>query len=353
MSEEQNENNEKISHIMFLKEQVLRFAAAIDHSHDIGSITGLNDYAKKEHKSDISEYGAGDDAHYGHVKVNNDVNTPSDGDMPASVNAIKTYINNKLNELKNQLKNELQSTLDIITHIDDNSTNNQIPTARAVLNAIKSNSDLEGASLNNPKSIDKNIDEINTPGYYLQTGHRYFKYNNNENVYYTNAIIEVHKQSNRIVQHVYATSKVTNDTDTSAYKINGSEYTRWGMNIDAWKPWHVAHKPYTKTSRAVSLGRGVDSNSVTVYETTAGFIIQWNQNNSQQNQYPVSAKLYQYEEVCKFSPPLPISGPYVFGNLIGRMDIKITPTNMSIRSTVSPGGRIIEMKETYFVPRNL
>ena len=41
-------SNEKTSHIMFVKEQVLRFAAAIKHTHVATDITDLdNQYAPK------------------------------------------------------------------------------------------------------------------------------------------------------------------------------------------------------------------------------------------------------------------------------------------------------------------
>ena len=187
-------------------------------------------------------------------------------------------------------------------------------------------------------------------GYYLQTGNRHFSYGG-ETIYYTNALIRVEKQSNRVIQHVYATSKVTSN-GTTTYKINGSEYTRWGTSATDWKAWHVAHKPYTKTVRACHWGPGVDSGSVVVYENTAGYIIRWKQENDQQNSYVVNTPLYEYTDLCTFNPALPITGPYIFSNLIGRMDVKITADKMQIRSNIAPGGRIIQVNETYFVPRN-
>ena len=46
---------------MFVKEQVLRFAAAIKHTHVATDITDLdNQYAPKNHKSSNSTYGVGD-----------------------------------------------------------------------------------------------------------------------------------------------------------------------------------------------------------------------------------------------------------------------------------------------------
>ena len=207
-----------------------------------------------------------------------------------------------------------------------------------------------GRSWDSPKKIDENIDNMRTPGYFLQTGSRYFSYGG-EKIYYTNALIRVEKQSNRVIQHVYATTRVSNGID-STYKINGAEYTRIGTSETDWKPWHAVHVPYRLTSRAINEGKGVDKGAVKVYENTAGFLITWDQFSQEKDKYPVTAPLYEYNTVCEFSPALPIKNNYVFGNLIGRMDVKISSNKMQIRSTVQPGGRIIEVHESYFVPRN-
>jgi hypothetical protein len=166
----------------------------------------------------------------------------------------------------------------------------------------------------------------------------------NETIYYKNGLIKVEKSNNIIIQHVYSVDKNTK-------KLNSCEYTRKGSNGN-WDSWYVTHKPYTKYQGTITYGTGVDQGSIEVYENTAGFIIKWNQTNNNQQRYPITAPLYEFTRVCSFNPPLPIDGPYVFGNLIGRMDIRITNKQMDIRSTVVPGGRIIEMHETYFVPRN-
>ena len=353
--------SDETSHILFLKEQVLRFAAAIKHTHKTDDITNINEYAKKNHKSSTTDYGIGDENNFGHVKVDNTTNTNTTSTNPVQNKVIVSYIGEQLNALKSELKNVLQSQLNIIksgdklsSKKDDDETDGKynIPTTKAVWDAIKSYDNvLDGVSLARPKKTQSDINKLITPGYYIKQNIQHFSYGG-ESINCKNALIKVEKQSNRIIQHVYATSYSTTAKD---YKLNGSEYRRWGIASSTeanWKAWHVAHKPYTKTVRACKLGEGVNAGSVVVYENTAGFIIHWDQNNSDNDKYPISAELYEYAKVCEFNPPLPIKGPYVFGNLIGRCDFRITSSKMEIRSNVSKGGRIIGMHETFFVPRN-
>lgn len=353
-----SDDNGLTQHLLFLKEQVLRFAAAINHKHKVKDIEDLNDqFAPKNHASESNQYGEGTSTQYGHVKTDDNV---TDSINPVKASGIIQYVTEEINKLYDKLKNELQDKLNIVTSITGDTPEKtddkyNIPTAKAVWDAIVGYEDLfTGRSWDKPKEIDISIDELVEPGYYLQIGtsNRYFTYGG-EIIFYVNGLIRVEKQSNRVIQHVYTTSKITSGNETT-YKINGSEYTRWGTSTTDWKAWHVAHKPYTKTNRAVitSTCKGVDEGSIVVYENTAGFMIHWDQYKQDQQRYPVSAPLYEYADVCYFEPALPIKGPYVFGNLIGRMDIKITSDKMQIRSNVNPGGRIIEMHEAYFVPRN-
>ena len=366
--------NEETSHIFYVEEQVKRFAANKEHTHKLVDITDMSDkYSEKPHASNSpTDHGAGTTSAYGHVRVNTAVNegdgdstkntdgTTITNDMPVSNSGIATYVKKKIQKLNDDLRRDLQAKFNILKSrkttgspgITKDSSDSQIPTAKAVWEALVDYKDLLiGVDLGRPEITTLSLNELITPGYYKQTKLRHFSYGG-ETIYYANALIKVEKQANRVIQHVYATSKVTSAGQTT-YKINGSEYTRWGTGAtDGWKAWHVAHKPYTKTARVGKLGANVDKNSVVVYENTAGFIIHWDQNNSAQDRYTIYKDLYEYATVCTFNPPLPIKGPYVFGNLIGRMDIRITSTKMEIRSNVQKGGRIIGMHETYFVPRN-
>ena len=348
-------DDSKTISLMFLKEQVLRWAALKRHSHKAEDIEDMDSkYAPVNHADASNKYGLGDTNKYGHVKVDDEISDSSVN--PVQNKVIKQAITDAINNLRNELINKLQEKFNIVTEITSESTDKtdnkyNIPTAQAVWSALSNYKDLfVGRSWDSPKKIDENIDNMRTPGYFLQTGSRYFSYGG-EKIYYTNALIRVEKQSNRVIQHVYATSRVTNGSDTT-WKINGSEYRRWGVTETDWKSWHAVHIPYRLTSRAINEGKGVDKGSVKVFENTAGYIIHWDQYSQEKDKYPISAPLYEYTTVCEFSPALPITGPYVFGNLIGRMDIKITSDKMQIRSTVQPSGRIIEMHESYFVPRN-
>lgn len=348
-------DDSKTISLMFLKEQVLRWAALKKHSHKCEDIEDISSkYAPINHADASNKYGLGDTGKYGHVKVDNQISDSSTN--PVQNKVIKQAITDAINNLRNDLINKLQEKLNIVTSVTSSSTDKtsnkyNIPTAQAVWNALSSYKDLfTGRSWDMPKSINQNIDTMRIPGYYLQTGSRYFSYGG-EKIYYTNALIRVEKQSNRVIQHVYSTSKVTSGNNTT-WKINGCEYRRWGTSETNWMSWNIVHKPYTLTSRAVNEGKGVDKGSVKVYENTAGFIIRWNQYAQANDRYPVSGKLYEYVTVCEFSPALPISGSYVIANLIGRFDVKITNDKMQIRSNVQPGGRIIEMHESWFIPRN-
>lgn len=348
-------DDSKTISLMFLKEQVLRWAALKRHIHKAEDIEDMDSkYAPVNHADASNKFGLGDTDKYGHVKVDDEISDSSVN--PVQNKVIKQAITDAINNLRNELINKLQEKFNIVTEVTSESTDKSddkynIPTAHAVWSALSNYKDLfVGRSWDSPKKIDENIDNMRTPGYFLQTGSRYFSYGG-EKIYYTNALIRVEKQSNRVIQHVYATSMVTNGSNTT-WKINGCEYTRWGTSETDWKSWHAAHVPYRLTSRAVNEGKGVDKGSVKVFENTAGYIIHWDQYSQEKDKYPISAPLYEYTTVCEFSPALPITGPYVFGNLIGRMDIKITSDKMQIRSTVQPSGRIIEMHECYFVPRN-
>lgn len=348
-------DDSKTISLMFLKEQVLRWAALKRHSHKAEDIEDMDSkYAPVNHADASNKYGLGDTNKYGHVKVDDEISDSSIN--PVQNKAIKQAITDAINNLRNELINKLQEKFNIVTEITSESTDKtdnkyNIPTAQAVWSALSNYKDLfVGRSWDSPKKIDENIDNMRTPGYFLQTGSRYFSYGG-EKIYYTNALIRVEKQSNRVIQHVYATTRVSNGID-STYKINGAEYTRIGNSETDWRAWEAAHIPYRLTSRAVNEGKGVDPGSVKVYENTAGFKIVWKQYAQENNRYPVSAPLYEYTDVCQFYPALPISGSYVIANLIGRFDVRITSNKMQIRSTVQSGGRIIEMDECWFIPRN-
>lgn len=350
------DDNSLTKHLMNLKEQVLRFAAEKEHTHLIAHITdAYQKLAKKNHADTSDAFGAATSEKYGHVKVETSVTSTSTN--PVQSKAINTKITNAINNLKTELEGKLQEKIYFVTeHLEewendeiediDEKIKYAVPTAKAVWDAIENYDDLFiGVSLDKPKSTSANIDDIKTPGFYKSNNpsQKTFIYFN-QAICYNQGLIKVVKVGDRVIQHVYA-------TESSSLKLNGCEYTRYYAN-GVWNEWHAAHIPYKSIAPIRSTGPGIDNNSIQIFENTAGFIFHWDQNATSDDRYTITAPLYEYTEICTFSEELPIRGPYVFGNLIGRMDIKITSTGMYIRSTVQPGGRIIEMHETYFVPRN-
>ena len=346
----------KLEHILYLKDQILRFAAPKNHKHVTDDVEDLNSkYATKKHTStNANEIGAGTKDVYGHVKVDDEV---KDSSNPVQNTKIKEYIDTAASDLNADIE-EINDKIDYqilksTDGINSSSTDKQLPTALTVWEALTSYDDiLNGVTIRTPSEYGNSLETLTTPGYYIykKDTPTYFIYGG-EQIFYNGALIEVRANDGHIIQYVYATEQSTQDGNT-IYRLNGEQYTRWKKSTGDWKAWHCAHKPYKETTRVSELGENVDAGSVTVHENTAGFIIRWNQSKQPEDQYPISAPLYQYAKVCDFYPPLPIKGPYVFGNLIGRYDIKITSSKMEIRSNIPPTGRIIGVHETYFVPRN-
>ena len=95
-------SNEETSHIMFLKEQVLRFAAAIKHTHRVNDIIDLaSKYAPKNHKSSNDTYGKGDKNNFGHVKVDEVIDSSSTN--PVQNNKVKEYADGIKTTLTNSI----------------------------------------------------------------------------------------------------------------------------------------------------------------------------------------------------------------------------------------------------------
>ena len=133
----------------------------------------------------------------------------------------------------------------------------------------------------------------------------------------------------------------------SRFKLNGKKYLRifdgeWSKPSLIYTP-NMSIEPYYENP--------IDGIRITITETTAGFIFNWKQENNDDNSYKVQKDFYEYETLCTFTD-LPIGdNPYIFGNLIGKMDVRITKNDMSIRSTLSKDSKIKNVNETFFVPR--
>lgn len=339
--------------ILNIRTEVLRYAAASNHNHDSRYVIGSSDnFAPKNHASTSNEYGVGNTTQYGHVLFSSsdisDDDTSKDNCAP-SIQSVKKYVKNKVNGVNGL---EGQTIASSSTGITYQSTDNQIPTAKAVYNAINNVdvfSQLSQHTITNPKDVTTNIDNIVTTGYYHKTNNGSFTHAPNT-VYYTDGLIHVQRYGTRAVQTVYATVQNNNNN----YRFNGEIYTRFGTissSGNVWSKWHVLYKPWTERSDLIgTLGTGVDSGSVTLWENTAGYTIRWKQTQNNQN-YPVSGAKYTYVPICSFSRDLPLKGPFVFGNIINNMDIKIQADGMYLRTTESIGGVLPGIDETYFVPR--
>ena len=59
---------------------------------------------------------------------------------------------------------------------------------------------------------------------------------------------------------------------------------------------------------------------------------------------------YQFYTIAEFTS-LPIEEPYVVGNLIGHVDVKISKDSFKVRSTNRQGEYVTGVNNTFFVPR--
>lgn len=284
------------------------------------AITQLTDEkANKNHASTTTEYGVASDTQYGHVKIDTEL---KDSDNPVK----NSILNDKFTELDTSI-NSITATLG--TNAED---------IQQLLN------------LNTPTSLTSDIDALVNPGFYI--------YKNetekvlDKNTYYNEALIIVLKNDTRVIQHIYPTKKIYKEnSDEFKYRLNGSQYTRFGINTDdriEWSMFGISYKPYTETTLVKAI-KGQDSN-VKVFENTAGYQIEWEQTNNKQSYEITSDELYGYETICEFND-LSIKGPFIFGNLIGKCDIRITPEKMELRSTLNKGNIIKNIHQTFFVPR--
>lgn len=206
----------------------------------------------------------------------------------------------------------------------------------------------------NPKEITTKINNIISSGYYKYVGSDATFTCKPDQVHYTNGLIHVEKQSNHIIQHVYATSY---STSAKKYKIDGRIFVRHGYTTTAsngstnknWGSWYVEHIPWKERSDLVKQPTGWNIDNFTIYECTAGYVFKWKQDGDDQK-YILPMNQYNYSTVANFKE-LPIIEPFVIGNLIGHIDVKITKDDFKVRSINKKGEKIIGVNEAYFVPR--
>lgn len=344
--------------ILKLDEEVLKHAAPIKHNWS------MNDTSK--------DYGKATSSSYGHVVIDSNLNTSSPN--PVSNQTITTAINQLNNEkaTKNHASNTTDfgvATSSLYGHVkvdtelknSDNPVKNSIIKAKFdtldtsinnITTALGTNAEdvKKLLNLNTPTSLSTDIDALTEPGFYIY--HSETEKAISKNTYYNEALIFVLKNDTRIIQHIYPTKKIYKEnSDEFKYRLNGSQYTRFGISTENsidWSMLSVSYKPYTETTLVKEIK--AEDASVKVFENTAGYQIEWEQLNTKQEYEIVANELYAYETICLFDD-LSIKGPFIFGNLIGKCDVRITPEKMEIRSTLNQGNIIKNIHQTFFVPR--
>ena len=206
---------------------------------------------------------------------------------------------------------------------------------------------------NNPETINVTIDNITTPGYYQYVNDSNVTvkfYCTPDDINYKNGLISVEKANKYYLQRVYAT------TDGQDAYLNGKIFKRIGIENDEgtkvdWKDWQVEYIPYKERSDLIkhdTLGTGVSH--FTIYESTAGYTFEWNQSGVD-NRYVLQAPANKYDTIAEFQS-LPISDtPFIFGNLIGHIDVKITQNSFQVRSINNKGDYVVGVNTSFFVPR--
>lgn len=221
------------------------------------------------------------------------------------------------------------------------------------------NDKFNGRDFNNPISINKNIVDIiniaegKVSGQTLQPGFYKINYNGTitvvpHSINYQNGILEIKKSTNNgsqnsYIYHLYAT---TNN------QLNGEEYIGYSFEKNDYghQKWRAYKVPQKEIRNIIGdRGTNVDANSLTINENTSGFIFTWKQHNER---FKLPVVQNNYTTIYNFTEELPITGEYIFGNLIGHCDIKITKNKISLRS-IDQEGEIIEgVNASFFIPRN-
>lgn len=267
-------------------------------------------------------------------------------------NAIKNFKNeSQIQAYINEKVRDFISKTDLTAKLVDYLTKSEAENAYAEKDHKH---DIDINMYTNPKKIATKIDNITSSGYYMYNGSDAVFTCKPDKVHYTNGLIHVEKQSNHIVQHVYATSF---STSANKYKIDGRIFVRHGYTTTAsngdiekhWGAWYVEHIPWKERSDLVKQPTGWNVDNFTIYECTAGYVFKWRQDGSDQK-YTLPMNQYSYSTVANFKE-LPITEPFVIGNLIGHLDVKITKNDFKVRSINKKGEHIIGVNEAYFVPR--
>ena len=302
----------------------------------------------------------------------NSVGDVTNSDNPAKASKIKSFVENKIAALKSEIQtwvdsnyyNKTTTSSTYLSKEDATSTYLSIEDANSSY-LEKDTADTSYAPISHEHNFDVNmyahpiattetIDHLLDPGYYQYVGSYAIFTFIPDNVHYTNGYIKVEQQSNQIIQHVYATSY---STTAHKYKIDGREYVRHGYTsgtgdslVKNWGEWYVKHIPWQERSDLLkNKGTNVADNSFTIYECTAGYVFKWLQPGDD-HKFVLPVSQNNYTSIYTFKD-LPIIEPYLIGNLVGHMDVKITHDEFKIRSTNRNGEYLVGVDGSYFVPR--
>lgn len=330
---------------------------------------------------DAKTYGKGNGDTYGHVKLVGTIpdDTTSDNEG-ASVSAIKSYISSKITpvikdteatiddsslltgavikKLINQLVSESISKLSIENIIyqkaaTEDEEDKTLEDALTDINtAIEQSHNPNNIDLTSPKSVENDIDSLKTPGYYTYDKEEdvTLNYNGTPSVHCKDALITVEAQSDgNVIQYILATTPSGN---LDEYKITGEKYVRV-FDGEEWSPLSLIYTPQKNRSvsptEALMDKDGNTTGNITMTETTAGFTFNWHQYG--EGTYTIQSDLYEYEKIGGFES-IPIGNtPFIFGNLIGKIDIKIDAQGIFVRSTLPSGSVVKNVNTTFFIPR--
>jgi len=245
---------------------------------------------------------------------------------------------------KKKISLELNNIKESIKNIN---FDNQV---RVLNNAINHAQDMLDEKINNLHTFDEPtqattpINELKTPGYY------YYDENKPQLTYSTEnditcGLVTVKKLNNSIIQYIESYGRT---------ELDGNVYQRTYIN-ENWQPLQVVHRNIEKNNSGFPLiingNENRNDGEIYIKENTAGYIITWIQKGDKS--FIVNQDLYEYETIFTFDEKLMIDDDdvYIFGNLIGKMDVKITNDKIEVRSTLSPQNKIKNVHETFFIPR--
>ena len=358
-----NDNTVKIFN---LKDEVLSVASKKNHKWD-------DSHFNENNEQENDPYGKGDNNFYGHVKLISNAEAfdtyEENASVGVSIAGLKSYFENEMPPIEKS-SNEDDENILLTKYVTTQLINDLIEEARTELNTddirivsedktlterlsdiddtIERNYNPNNIDLTSPKPVTENdnINNLTTAGYYYYNKEESVPLlYNEENIHYENAIIMVERQPDEtILQYIYATKKETNDL---IYTIDGTKFLRTSNdNGTNWSDLSLIQIPNQSSKEITSHRTGT---IITYKETTAGFTFNWKQENNVD--YEVQEDLYEYETIGTFAP-LPIGdNPYIFGNLIGKVDVKINKNSIAVRSTLPSGNVIKNVNATFFVPR--